>query len=125
VRRIVRDGALAVCERYPIPEASLFSGPAIPDSLPPGPPSALTRRLMRIERHYYELMLPPDLLLVLRVDPVTAVRRKTTEPADYVRERAHASSAINWANTNAYLVDAARPLADVVAAVKSYLWSEI
>jgi len=125
VRRIVRDGAVAVCERYPIPEDSLFSGPSIPDSLPPGPYSGLTRRLMLIERRYYQLMLPPDLLLVLRVDPVTAVRRKTTEPADYVRDRARASSAIDWARTSAHVVDAARPLADVVAEVKAYLWSEI
>jgi thymidylate kinase len=125
VRRIARNGAIAVCERYPIPEDSLFSGPSIPDSLPPGPASRLTRRFMRIERRYYELVLPPDVLVVLRVDPVTAVRRKTTEPADYVRDRARASGAIDWARTRAHVVDAARPLADVVAEVKTYIWWEI
>jgi len=125
VRRIVRDGALAVCERYPIPEASLFAGPRIARDLPPGPPSALTRLFMRVEHRYYERMVPPDLLVVLRVDPITAVRRKTTEPADYVRDRARASGAIDWAQTNAHVVDAARPLADVVAELKAYLWAEI
>jgi len=125
VRRIVRDGALAVCERYPIPEDSLFAGPAIARDLPPGPASALTRLLMRVERRYYDLMVPPDLLVVLRVDPITAVRRKTTEPADYVRERARASGAIDWAQTGAHIVDAARPLADVLAELKTYIWSAV
>jgi thymidylate kinase len=125
VRRIVRDGALAVCERYPIREDSLFAGPAIARSLPPGPPSALTRLLMRVERRYYQRMVPPDLLVVLRVDPVTAVRRKTTEPADYVRDRARASGAVDWAQTNAHVVDAARPLAEVLAELKTYIWAEV
>jgi len=125
VRRIVRDGALAVCERYPIPKDSLFAGPAIARDLPPGPASALTRLLMRVERRYYDLMVPPDLLVVLRVDPVTAVRRKTTEPADYVRERARASGAIDWAQTGAHIVDATRPLADVLAELKAYIWSAV
>jgi thymidylate kinase len=125
VRRIVRDGALAVCERYPIREDSLFAGPSIARDLPPGPPSALTRLLMRVERRYYQQMVSPNLLLVLRVDPVTAVRRKTTEPADYVRDRAHASGAVDWAQTNARVVDAARPLADVLAELKAYIWAEI
>ncbi|HEV8304686.1 MAG TPA: hypothetical protein VGQ25_06995 [Gemmatimonadales bacterium] len=125
VRRIVRNGALAVCERYPIPKDSLFAGPAIARDLPPGPASALTRLLMRVERRYYELMVPPELLVVLRVDPVTAVRRKTTEPADYVRERARASGTIDWAQTGAHIVDAARPLADVLAELKTYIWSAV
>jgi thymidylate kinase len=125
VRRIVRDGALAVCERYPIREDSLFAGPAIARGLPPGPPSALTRLLMRVERRYYQRMVPPDLLVVLRVDPVTAVRRKTTEPADYVRDRARASGAVDWAQTNAHVVDAARPLAEVLAELKTYIWAEV
>ena len=125
VRRVVRDGALAVCERYPIREDSLFAGPRIARDLPPGPPSAVTRLLMRIERRYYQQMVPPDLLVVLRVDAVTAVRRKTTEPADYVRERARASGAIDWAQTNAHVVDAARPLADVLAELKAYIWAEV
>lgn len=125
VRRIARRGALAVCERYPIPEDSLLVGPAIPRLLPAGPYSRLTDRLIRAERRYYERMLPPDLLIVLRVDPITAVRRKTTEPADYVRDRARATGAVDWTRTRALVVDAERPLDEVLAELQAHIWSEI
>jgi thymidylate kinase len=125
VRRIARTGALAVCERYPIREDRLLVGPAIARDLPPGPVSRLTRFLMRRERRYYERVVPPDVLVVLNVDPVTAVRRKTSEPADYVRERARATSAVDWTQARARVVDAARPLDEVLAEVQAYIWSEV
>ncbi len=125
VRRIARNGALAVCERYPIREDSLLVGPAIPRALAPGPYSPLTRLLIRSERRYYARMRPPDLLMVLRVDPATAVRRKPSEPADYVRDRARATSAVDWTLASARVVDAGRPLDEVLAELKAYLWAQI
>ena len=122
IQRAARQGTLVVCERYPVAEDEAFSGPAIPRSLPPGEASP---RLVAFERGYYEQMLPPDFLIVLQVDPVTAVRRKTTEPADYVRERAHAAKAIDWSSTRAHRIDAVQPLADVLAEVKAWVWSQI
>jgi len=83
------------------------------------------RRLIAIEAAYYKKILLPDLLIVLLVDPEVAVRRKTDEPADYVRQRGELVWSVDWSATGARIVDAGQPLADVVADLKAILWQEL
>src|SRR2546428_401683 len=87
------------------------------------PPPA--RRWRRAERGYYRHITPPDVIIVLMVDPQVAVRRKTTEPPDYVRARARIIWETDWTGTGAHLVDAGRPLPEVVADLKVLVWSEV
>jgi len=65
------------------------------------------------------------LLIVLLVDPEVAVRRKTDEPADYVRQRGELVWSVDWNAAGARVVDAGQPLADVVADLKAILWQEL
>jgi thymidylate kinase len=80
---------------------------------------------MRAEQWYYRHITPPDVVIVLLVDPELAVRRKTNEPPDYVRARARIIWDTDWSETGARVVDAGRPLGEVIADLKSLLWAEI
>ena len=80
---------------------------------------------MRLEQWYYRRITAPDVIMVLRVEPELAVRRKTDEPADYVRGRARVIWETDWSGTAAHLVDAGRSLPEVLADLKAIVWSEI
>ncbi len=121
VQRFTAQGGIAICERYPVSELPSHVGPCIPALLPAGP-TALARLLQTAERRYYERMRRPDLLFVLQLDPELAVVRKPEEPADYVRTRGRTIWEADWTATRAELVDAGRPLPDVVADLQARIW---
>jgi len=125
VRRFTARQGLAICERYPVPENHQFVGPRIEELVGSVPYPRLAAFLARAERRYYDRIGPDSLLVVLRVDPETAVRRKTTEPGDYVRGRAQAVWDTDWSQTRARVVDANRPLPDVVADLKRIIWTAL
>jgi thymidylate kinase len=70
-------------------------------------------------------MTAPDVIFLLQLDPETAVSRKPTEPADYVRRRARVTADTDWSKSGARIVDAAQPLPEVIATLKSELWSTL
>jgi len=120
-RRFALAGGIALCERYPMPQNYELAGPRLDPYAERLSRNALGRWLMRREHRYYQDILAPDVLIVLRIDPELAVRRKTTEPADYVRARNLSISAADWSDSGARLVDAGRPLAYVIAALKAII----
>jgi thymidylate kinase len=122
VHRFAARGGIAICERYPVPENWLLVGPCIPALLPPIP-SVLATLLRNAEVSYYERILPPDCLIVLRLDPELAVLRKPEEPAGYVRARGRVVWETDWSATQAYVVDASQMLPDVLRHLKSVIWS--
>jgi thymidylate kinase len=78
------------------------------------------------EHRYYASILPPDLLAVLRVDPDTAAQRKQgVEEAAFVRRRAAQVHEVDWSGTNAVVVDANRPRAEVMSDLKALVWSRL
>lgn len=124
-RRFAEAGGIALCERYPVPQNRLLVGPEIPRLLEHRHPVPLAGRLMRVERWYYRHITPPDVVIVLRVEPEVAVRRKTDEPADYVRARSRIIWETDWTGTGAHLVDAGRSLPEVLADLKALVWAEV
>jgi thymidylate kinase len=125
VRRFAVAGGIAVCERYPLPQNRILVGPRIGRKLEGRTGSRLASWLCDAEARYYRLMLPPDVVIVLRLAPELAVRRKTDEPAEYVRARARVMWEADWTGTRAHLVDAGRRLPDVLAELMTIVWSEI
>jgi thymidylate kinase len=125
MRRFAEAGGIALCERYPVPQNRLLVGPEIHRLLGHGRDTPLARRLMHLEQSYYRRITPPDVIMVLRVEPELAVRRKTDEPADYVRARARVIWDTDWTGTDAHLIDAGRALQEVIGDLKSVVWSEI
>jgi thymidylate kinase len=69
--------------------------------------------------------MQPDLLLILRVDPEIAVRRKSDENEDHVRTRSQEVWQTDWSDMRAYLVDAGQTPAKVLADLRSLIWQQI
>jgi len=64
-------------------------------------------------------------IFVLLVEPEIAVHRKTTEPPYYWAARARIVGETDWTGTGAHLVDASQHLAQVVAELKTLIWSAV
>ncbi len=124
-RRCAEAGGIALCERYPVAQNRLLVGPEIARLLGHGRDTPFARRLLRAEQWYYRQITPPDVIIVLLVDPEIAVQRKTDEPADYVRARSRIIWDTDWSGTGAHIVDAGRPLAEVLADLQTLIWSEV
>jgi thymidylate kinase len=124
-RRFAANGGIALCDRYPLPQVRLMEGPNIARTIKPDDRNALVKRLLKAETNYYLKMMLPDLLIVLRVEPEVAVKRKTTESEHHVRVRSTELWEQDWTSTNAYVIDASRPLDEVVGEAQSVIWSKL
>ena len=137
-RRFAANGGLVILDRFPLPQIQLMDGPqARPflSQLTDGPQadqfmrphqtSRLVQRLVKLEENYYHRIVSPELLTVLRVDPEIAVQRKTDEDATFVRERSTGVWELNWDCTQAHVIDASRPQAEVLSELKSLIWSRL
>jgi len=122
VRRFAINGGIAICEGYPLAQNRRFIGPRIPELLPPQAPK-LAKVLSDLEATYYERILGPDEMVVLRLDPQLAVARKPEVPADQVRARSQIIWEIDWSTTGAQVVDASQPLPDLIRCLKTVIWS--
>lgn len=122
VCRFAAGGGIAICERYPIPQNQRLVGPCIPE-LVGANPAGIARLLRDLEASYYEAMVTPDALFVLRLHPDVAVVRKPDEPAEYVRARGQVVWDTDWTGTGAQVIDASRSFPEVLSELKSRLWS--
>jgi hypothetical protein len=125
VRRLAGRGLLVVCDRYPIDLVTLMDG-ARTGWVDAEAAAPLARRLVAAERGAYAVISPPDLLLVLRVHPDTAVARKRgIDPAEFVRPRSAEVFGADWSATDAVVLDAARPADEVLAAARAAVWAAL
>lgn len=124
LRRATGRGAVAVCDRFPLPDLALMDAPRT-TRLPGLDKRPLARRLVALEAAYYQRLLPPDLLVILRVDPEAAVARRHDEEVDFVRRRAREVWEHDWTSREAVIVDASQPLSDVLAEVRAVVWTNL
>jgi thymidylate kinase len=124
-RRIATNGGLVICDRFPLPQLRFMDGARTTwlDGAPGLP--RLARRLVARERRYYERILAPDVLLVLRVDPDVAVERRTDEDEAFVRPRNEEVWRTDWSGTSGHVVDATRSQDRVLAELRSVVWSRL
>ena len=80
--------------------------------------------MARKEAEYYRAMAVPDLLIVLRISPVLAVRRKPTEPAAHVHTRSSELWNVKWGD-DVKVIDANRKFVSVVEKAKAMIWKEL
>ena len=124
--RFAACGGIVVSDRYPIPEIRLMDGPLAGRMLDTPGVSPLVKFLARIEGHYYARILDPDILIVLSVDPDLAVERKRgIDDEEVVRSRNEEIQNVGWDRLPAIVVDAGRPKDDVLAEIKSAVWSRL
>jgi thymidylate kinase len=126
-RRRANRGAVAICDRLPLPGLKFMDGPRIEQIAAnhSGTVGWAVRLLSKLERKYYAQILPPELLILLKVDPETAVQRKTDEDSVYVRARSALVWEIDWRQVQAHVIDGGQPKADVLSDVKWLVWSAL
>jgi thymidylate kinase len=129
--RLAAQGWLVIFDRFPLLDVQVgdraMDGPRI---VPPGsgPLSGLIRWLAAAERRAYARIPRPDHLVVLRVRPEVAVGRKQPRDPDAVARKAAALLDLDPAAAAAgavHVIDAERPLDEVVAEVRDLVWREL
>ena len=85
----------------------------------------LLRRLIALEKGYYQQIMSPELLIVLKLNPEIAVRRKTDEDATTVRIRSTEIWELDWQQTPVHVIDASRSKAEVLSELKHLIWSTL
>jgi thymidylate kinase len=113
-RRAATTGVVVLCDRFPLPQLRLMDSPRIGAG-----------RLGALEAGYYRRIGRPELLVVLRVDPEVAVVRKPEEAPEFVRARWSEIWDVDWGAAGVHVLDAGRPEAEVIAAAKALVWSEL
>jgi hypothetical protein len=137
-RRFAARGGIVLFDRFPLRQVQLMDGPqcerfvrlmeerAYPGgAFQPRPNSRLAKLLIRLEQRYYDRITPPELLVVLRVDPRIAVARKTGDDPAFVQERSNEVWEVDWEDTSATVIDAGKPRAAVAAELKSLIWAHL
>lgn len=137
-QRYAANGGIVIFDRFPLAQVELMDGPLIrqfvsslansPGSvcfLRPRPNSWLVKFLAQIEENFYKEIVSPDLLIVLRVDPDTAVQRKPDELEYFVRERSTEIWNLNWQHLGAHVIEADKGKAEILAELKKLVWAHL
>jgi thymidylate kinase len=124
-RRLADQGRLVVCDRFPLPGHIHMDGPQIEWMTRTSSSKSQGLRLRRIEEAYYRSIGRPDVLIVLRLDPETAIERKTDENPASVRVRSTEIWRKDWSGLGALKVDAAQTREDVLREIKNLLWARL
>jgi thymidylate kinase len=124
-RRFAADGGLVLSDRYPHPRLTSMDVPRIAGLTAGELDNRVVRAMIRLEQRYHRSIAAPELLVVLRVDPEIAVRRKTNEKPDSVRARGAEIWNIDWRDARALVIDASQPEEAVVRELKALVWSTL
>jgi thymidylate kinase len=124
-RRFATNGGIVVCDRFPLSHIKLMDRPQLEQTVDAAHMHWLFQRLVRFEKSCYLSIMPPELLIVLRVEPEVAVQRKTDEAVASVQARSQEIWEMDWRHTRAHMIDASRSRAEVLSELKSLVWSVI
>jgi len=124
-RRLATSGGLVICDRFPLPQLKLMDGPQAERMTRTYQANWPINFLKELEKQYYRSIMLPELLVVLRADPETAVQRKTDEDAVSVRARATEIWEVDWQQMSAHVIDAGRSRAEVLSELKALVWSQV
>lgn len=125
-RRVADNGGIVVSDRWPLPHIRLMDGPRTTWLLDTADQHGrVARVLARLEQRVYGQIAPPDVLVVLRIDPEIAVARRFDEEATYVRARNTEVYEVAWDGIDAVVVDASQPPEDVLAAIRRAVWERL
>lgn len=137
-RRFANNGGVVIFDRFPLPNIQrmdgplaeqfikqLADGPCLNQFLSPCPGSRLINAIVALEKSYYQKIISPEILVVLRVEPKIAVQRKSDENAISVQERAQEIWDLNWDHTVAHIVDGSKSKTDVLSELKALIWAHL
>lgn len=124
-RRLATNGDVVICDRYPLSQIKSMDGPLPDEKIATGILDPVVRFMVQAERSYYQHILLPDLLMVLRIDPEIAVARRTDDDATAARIRCQEIWVSDWQETGAHLIDAGRARNEVLGELKHVVWSRL
>jgi thymidylate kinase len=124
-KRIANKGGLVISDRFPIPQVKFMDGP-LAELMTGGIKNNWFIKLMiELEGKIYKSISPPDLLIVLRVNPEIAIQRKVDEEPLSVYARSEEIWNIDWQRTSAYVIDGNHSKAEVLSELKKVIWSKL
>jgi thymidylate kinase len=85
----------------------------------------IVKKMVALEKRYHRTILPPDLLVVLKVDPKIAAARKTGESPENVQRRGAEVWNVDWAGLGVDVVDASQSQEAVALELKVLVWSAL
>jgi thymidylate kinase len=124
-RAFADHGGIVICDRYPLAQIVSMDGPRERELRPDLPLSVVVNRLAELERRYYRRIPSPDVVIVLKVTPETAVARRAGEDAEVVRARSEEIMRTSWDSIGAEIVDADRSPAEVLSQIKAHIWAVV
>jgi thymidylate kinase len=122
--RLASQGVLVLLDRYPLPGLAVAGRPldGARIRLTLGARSGLLASLAAREERIYARLPRPDHLLVLRVSPEVASRRRPDHAADDLAARAAALDGLEAISIPMTVIDADQPLEQVQGEVRAALW---
>ena len=125
-RRCSSNGSLVLCDRYSFPGFLMTDGPQCQKAM-----TASNRKnrfltfLARLEKSYYQQIRLPDFLVVLKVDPEVAVKRKVDETEASVRARSSEVWQLDWRAMSASVVEASQSKEETLSCVRDLVWAQL
>lgn len=124
-RRFASNGGLVICDRFPISQVQLMDGPQVERMTSNYPTNPFIKYLSRLEKKYYQPIKYPELLIVLRADPILSAQRKTDEDSESVVARSSEIWNLDWSQLPACIIDANQPKAEVLSELKALIWASL
>jgi hypothetical protein len=137
-RHFAANSGLVILDRYPLSMVQIMDGPQVErfvnelmdgplaeKSTSPKQSSKLTKFLVKIEDNYYDQIAPPEIMIVLLLDPEIAVERKTDEDSNSVRERSTEIWELDWTQSDAHIIEASKSKTEVLMEIKDHIWSQL
>ena len=124
-RRAASNRAVVICDRFPLAEIKHMDGAVSAGLAEPSRWGRLVGYLAAREKRFYARIGYPDLLIVLRVNPDVAVRRRREAPEAILRRRSEEVWDVDWSRTPAVVIDATRPKEQVLSEIRSVVWSRL
>jgi thymidylate kinase len=125
-RRLSSNGELVLCDRFSFPNFMTMDGPQCGQAITHlERVSRFHNHLAKLEISYYEQIRQPDLLIVLKVEPELAVKRKQDESEVAVHARSTEVWELDWREKSAFVVDASLTREEVISQVKALVWAHL
>jgi thymidylate kinase len=125
-RRSSSNGKLVLCDRYSFPGFMNMDGPQCENAASAlGKSNRFINTLTQSETSFYQKIGQPDLLIVLKLDPELAVKRKVDETNASVRARCTEVWELDWSKRRGFVIDASQSKEEVLTQVKALVWSHL
>lgn len=124
-KRAATSGTIVISDRFPLEQITMMDGAQVFHLAGKHRSKRWVRFLHNFEQRYYRAIGEADILIVLRLDPEIALKRRPEDSAASVWMRNAEIYNTDWQSLNAHVIDASAPRAQVDAQLRSIVWSQL